>query len=257
MDSIVILKLFLTPTLIALVTLISRRWGPVVGGWIIGLPLTSGPVSLFLALERGTEFASLAIVSTLLGLVATMLYAMTYACMARRFSWRPSIMAALCVNFLGVAALSTVTLTLVSATLLACAAILAALAVVKKADARPVAIRSPRWDLPVRMAVATTIVLLVTALSHSLGPNLSGILSTFPVFISIMAVFTHSANGAESARQFLRGVVIGSFSFVAFGVVVNLTLGHLGLPVVYMLAALAAVGVNGAVMMLFVHARHA
>jgi hypothetical protein len=44
------IKLILTPLAITAIALAGRRWGPAVGGWIAGLPLTSGPVSLYLAL---------------------------------------------------------------------------------------------------------------------------------------------------------------------------------------------------------------
>ena len=53
-----VLKALLAPLLILLATLAGRRWGPGVGGWLAGLPLTSGPVSLILALEQGPEFAA-------------------------------------------------------------------------------------------------------------------------------------------------------------------------------------------------------
>ena len=64
------LKLVLTPALIGVATLVGRRWGQAVGGWLVGLPLTSGPVVLFLALERGTGFAAKATQGSLRGLVA-------------------------------------------------------------------------------------------------------------------------------------------------------------------------------------------
>jgi len=51
---ILALKLVLTPALIAIATLAGRRFGPSISGWLVGLPFTSGPVSLFLALEQGT-----------------------------------------------------------------------------------------------------------------------------------------------------------------------------------------------------------
>jgi len=38
-------KLLLTPALLGLVSLAGRRWGPAVSGWLVGLPLTSGPVA--------------------------------------------------------------------------------------------------------------------------------------------------------------------------------------------------------------------
>ncbi|HET7343490.1 MAG TPA: hypothetical protein VFL90_18640, partial [Methylomirabilota bacterium] len=62
MDSaaILLLKLAATPLLIAGASLAGRRWGPAVGGWLVGLPLTSGPVAVFLALEHGAAFAAAA-----------------------------------------------------------------------------------------------------------------------------------------------------------------------------------------------------
>ena len=46
-----VIKLLLTPILIGMVSLAGRRWGPAISGWFVGLPLTSGPVMLFLALD--------------------------------------------------------------------------------------------------------------------------------------------------------------------------------------------------------------
>jgi hypothetical protein len=48
---ILALKLVVTPALIAAATLVGRRFGPSISGWLVGLPFTSGPVSLFLTLE--------------------------------------------------------------------------------------------------------------------------------------------------------------------------------------------------------------
>ena len=59
------IKLILTPLAITAIALAGRRWGPAVGGWIAGLPLTSGPVSLYLALEQGRTFAATAAVNPL------------------------------------------------------------------------------------------------------------------------------------------------------------------------------------------------
>ena len=53
-----LLKLVARPALILLASLAGRRWGETVGGWFVGLPLTSGPVVFFLALEQGIGFAA-------------------------------------------------------------------------------------------------------------------------------------------------------------------------------------------------------
>jgi len=64
------LKLILTPLFVGGATLVARRFGPRVGGWLVGLPLTSGPVAFYLALEQGTGFAARAPQATLLGQVS-------------------------------------------------------------------------------------------------------------------------------------------------------------------------------------------
>lgn len=48
---VLLLKLTLAPLLVALATLVARRWGPKVGGIVVGLPLSTGPIFLFLAID--------------------------------------------------------------------------------------------------------------------------------------------------------------------------------------------------------------
>src|SRR5512139_2039614 len=83
--SILVFKCLLTPLLMTAATLAARRWGAAVGGWIVGLPITSGPISLFLALEQGPDFAARAAVGTLLGINAVVATLLTYALLARRW----------------------------------------------------------------------------------------------------------------------------------------------------------------------------
>ncbi|MCI0356680.1 MAG: hypothetical protein L0099_16845 [Acidobacteria bacterium] len=84
------LKLTLTPLLIGAVSLAGRRWGPAISGWLVGLPLTSGPVVLFLALEQGREFAAQTARGTLLGLISLAAFCLVYSLLAARSGWRAS-----------------------------------------------------------------------------------------------------------------------------------------------------------------------
>jgi len=87
---ILVFKLILTPSLIAAVTLSGRRWGPGVSGWLIGLPLTSGPVSLILALQNGPPFAAASVVGVLEGVASFCVFCLTYVFCAERFGWAAS-----------------------------------------------------------------------------------------------------------------------------------------------------------------------
>jgi len=95
------------------------------------------------------------------------------------------------------------------------------------------------------MAAATGMVLLITAAATRLGPRWSGLLSPFPVFACVMAIFTQRHGGAGRAHHLLRGVLAGSFAFAAFFVTVGLLLTRLPVVPVYALATGAALAVNG------------
>src|ERR1700737_5259451 len=87
------LKLVLTPALIGGATLAGRRWGQSVGGWLVGLPLTTGPVAFFIALDHGTTFAAAAVVGSLVGAVAEAAFSVAYGWSATRTAWLRALLA--------------------------------------------------------------------------------------------------------------------------------------------------------------------
>lgn len=255
--SVLLLKLILTPTLIALTTLAVRRWGPAVGGWIVGLPLTSGPVSVFLTVEQGPDFAAAAAAATLLGSLSVAAFCLTYAMMSRKHPWQIAILASLCAFFLCVFAFARVTPPLLPTFIATNALIGLTLVVMKPLHTLPPAAPAYWWDIPLRMAAATGMVILVTTLSQQLGPRLSGLFSTFPVFICVMSVFSHKLCGPDSAYLLARGVVVGTFAFIAFFLTVALTVQRWNMLVVYLLALGAAMAVNLGIMLFLARRKHA
>jgi hypothetical protein len=78
-----------------------------------------------------------------------------------------------------------------------------------------------------------------------LGPALAGSLSPIPVFGAILAVFAHRDQGGAAAAQLLRGMVLGSFGFATFLLVVGSLLDRLAIGPTYALASASALGVHG------------
>src|SRR5207237_6917377 len=72
------------PLLIATASLAGRRWGHAISGWLVGIPFTSGPITLFLYLERGPGFAANAALGSMVGVLATAAFAVEFAAVARR-----------------------------------------------------------------------------------------------------------------------------------------------------------------------------
>src|SRR5262249_37107932 len=250
-----LLKLILTPLLIYVATIAARRWGQSIGGWLAGLPLTSGPVSVFLAIERGPEFARRAAEATVLGLAGVAAFCFAYRRAMPSLSPLTAVLLGVGAFILLTLGLAVVPPGLAVATTLSMSALGLTLATFGAPPPQFPAIPSSRWDLPLRMVVATTMVLGITGGAAVLGPRWSGLLSPFPVFASVMTVFAHHSSGRSSAHGVLRGIIIGSFGFAAFFVVLALALKRTTIAVAYGLAAVAAVTVNGATLALLLRAR--
>lgn len=239
-----VLKVLLTPLLIAAASLAGRRWGPAVSGWFVGLPLTSGPIAFFLALDQGVGFAAAAAVGSLAGALAEVAFCLAYVALARR-GW-PAALAGATLAFAVVAAglqRAAPPLALTGAGAIGALAI--ALRLVPGRRATPATPPPPAWDLPARMAITTVLVLVITGSASALGPRLSGVVATFPLYAAILAVFAHRAAPA-AAVQVVRGLLLGLFAFAGFFVVLGALLERAGVAAGFAAATATALGIQGA-----------
>jgi hypothetical protein len=239
------LKLILTPVLIASVTLVGRRWGPSIGGWLMGFPLTSGPVSLLLALQYGLPFAAHAAIGTMAGIGSDCVFCVVYYVFARFTGWFGSSMAAIAGFLLATYLWNVASLPILPSILIVVAAAGIALWFIPRQPVSNGVAEAPKWDMPARMGAAALFVLLLTTFANNLGPQLSGLISPFPVFTTVIAAFTHHQQGAKAAVQLLRGVALGTFAFASFFLVVALLLPGLGMALTYLAAVATTVAING------------
>jgi hypothetical protein len=240
------LKLLLTPLLIGLTSLAGRRWGPRVSGWLIGLPLTSAPVALFLALEQGRPFAAQAAQGVLSGYISLAAFCGAYAWLSFRAGWLPCWLAGWSAFFAITFVLNQAPLPLPLTATLVAGALLLTLRLWPRDAARPDAPRTPAWEIAARMALGAGFVFLLTEAAATLGPRLSGLLSPLPIFATIFAIFTQRFQGPSAARRLLGGVVVSSFAAAVFFVVVAALLVPWGLPATFAAAAAAALLAQGA-----------
>jgi hypothetical protein len=235
--NILLLKLTLTPLLIAAVSLAGRRWGPTVGGLLVALPLTSGPILFFLALERGTPFTVNAALGTLAGLISNVVFALVLAWLVTARPWWVALPVALGAFLACTWALQFVTLPLPLLLGAVWLSLVLALGLLPRGSAKPSAASAPWWDIPGRMIVATSFVLLLTGVATALGPHLSGLLTPFPIFVSVLAIFTARVAGPGPTVQMLRGVLLGLFACSLFFVVLALLLPIASVGLTFPLAA--------------------
>lgn len=239
-------KLLITPLLIGSVTLAGRRWGSIVSGLLIGLPLTSGPISFILALEYGQEFASRSAVGNLAGQISNCVFCLTYVGVARSCSWKISAIASIAAFFTATVVLNLFFWQLWPAlTVLLVFIVFSARLVAHHRLSTPPTI-PPKWDLPARVVCATGLVVLLTAVADTLGPQLSGLISPFPAFSVIFAAFIHAQQGEKSASNLLRGVIVGSGGYATFFAVVGTMLTVHGIATTYLVASVASIATGGA-----------
>jgi hypothetical protein len=229
--------------LIATASLAGRRWGHMISGWLVGIPFTSGPITLFLFLDHGAGFAANAALGSLIGVLATAAFAVEFSAIAKRSGRMvPSFIAGLIAfGLIGAAAqelpIAPLPLYAICAVVLLFAIRLVPPTLVSHG------VHPPRWDLPVRMVVATALVLAITGTASVLGPRLSGLLATIPLYASILAGFGFTQIGPAAAINVWRGLLFGLFGFGAFYLVLAASLESLGL-VAFALALVTAIVVQ-------------
>ncbi|MCQ3929465.1 MAG: hypothetical protein DPW16_03320 [Chloroflexi bacterium] len=239
------LKLLLTPTLISLISLAGRRWGPAISGVLVGLPLTSGPIAFFVALNQGVSFASVTAKGTLAGTISQVAFCVAYTGSAFRFGWMVSVLLSSLAFIASTVILQFLSLPLIPLYLFVVLVLILALRVTAK-DIEPssTAKALPNWDIPVRMMVATTYVVLLTGLAPRIGPHLTGLLSPFPLYAAILAVFAHRLQGPSPAVRVVHGLLIGLFGFASFFLVLSGLLPQVGITASFAAASVTVLTIQ-------------
>jgi hypothetical protein len=232
-------KLILTPLLVASTSVAGRRWGPALSGWLVALPLTSGPIALFIALEAGTDVARQAAGGSLLGASAQVAFAAAYVLASRRLGWSLSLLIA-ALAFFAVAFVVPPMLPVLTYGLLLAAVALFLATLGRRQTAGRGTLSPPAWDIPARVVVATALVLAISSLAPVIGGRFSGILATFPVYAAVLATFAHVTRGPGEASDVLRGLATGLLGFGAFFLALGYLLGVTGIALSF--AGALAVG---------------
>ena len=242
MGNFLLIKLTVTPLLVAGMSLAARRFGPTFGGLIMGLPWMTGPVLFFLALERGDAYLAETARGALLAIPSIAAYSVIYAAVSRWRGWALSLVLA-ALTFTGSGWLmSSVPGAARDVALLAICSLFAAYLSIAKPPPLKGAFSMPWWDIPARMLATAVLVGLITISADYLGPTRSGIASSYPVILTVVVTFTHERWGRDAATTMLRGVMLSLIGFVAFFWVVSTFVVQLGLMKTYILAS--AVGLS-------------
>ena len=253
--NVLVLKLILAPIIIGSASLAGRRWGAAVSGWLVGLPLTSGPVAFFIALSHDRAFAFDVVRGTLSGGFSLIVFSLTYAWVAKRFNWVVSILASVLV-FAGMTILmQNIIIPFVPLFFCVVAIIFVGLWCMPKQENVTPNSTPGKWDIPARIFIGTSFILLITGIAPYIGARLTGLLTTIPLYISILTIFAHRHDGHASANNVLHGLILGLFSFAGFYLVLGLLIMQTSLAVSFGAAIIATLIIQGA-SLLILQQRH-
>lgn len=239
-----LLKIALPPILVAAMSLAARLWGPTIGGLLLGLPWMTGPVLYFLALDKGTAFAVEACIGIELGVVCICAFVLAYG-IASAFARWPICLAAAAGAFAATAwATYGVDLALAMAAAAAATSLLIAYLLLPRPAMSALPAALPWWDIPARALAALALVTVIVLSADLLGPQLSGVVSTYPAMVTVIGAFTHQRWGAAALRHMLRALMLSLLAFVAFFLVVGVTLPTVGLVAAFVLGTAAALPIS-------------
>jgi hypothetical protein len=238
----ILVELLVAPELVAISTLVARRWGTRAGGVVSAFPAIVGPVLLILALAHGRAFAARAANGTLLGLVSLAAFALAYGHAAGGHRWPAAATAGWLAALVTGAAVGGAgsPFGLLIATVALTAACRALPGVGRELTMAP----PRRGEIPVRMASAALLVALLSAVAGALGAVAGGMLAALPVLACVLAVFTHRQQGGPQTVGLLRGMLAGMGSFVLFCQVIALAIVPYGIAPAFTAATGAALVVQ-------------
>lgn len=238
---LLLLKLALVPAAVWLASLAARRWGHAVSGYLGGFPMIGGPITLFLAIDLGPEFAARSALVTLAAVAGQCAHLLTFSFVGRAAG--PAL--ALFSGWAAYAAVSScvgaIPLVPLTALVLAGGGLAVAWRLLPRPKGAATLPAVPPFELRLRLGAALALAAVILFGASALGPTVSGILLSMPITGSIMPPFTLRLYGADSLARLLRGFVTGLTGFVTFFFIVSVAVVPLGVAVAFSLAAAGAV----------------
>ncbi|MDO8874836.1 MAG: hypothetical protein Q8M24_14540 [Pseudolabrys sp.] len=240
-----IVRMAVTAAFLLAATVTAERAGPLIGGLVATLPISAGPIYIFLAIDHGAHFIGVSALGSLVSNGVNIVFALTYALLAQKRSLAISLSGAF-VLWIGLTWLiGFVTWTLAAAILFNL--VVLALALWLSASLRHV--RAPqviaRWhDLVMRAAMVALLVGVVVTLSYHIGPTVSGNLAVFPIVLTSIIIILHRRAGGPATAAVMANAIIGLGGFGVACIFLNLTADWLGAALALVLTLAVSFGCN-------------
>jgi hypothetical protein len=238
-------KMAVTAAFLLAATVTAERAGPLIGGLVATLPISAGPVYIFLALDHDAHFIAQSALGSLTTNALNVVFATVYALLAQKRSLITSLSGAYVAWVALFLVAARVSWTLSLALVVNVAVIAVALWIVHPLrHVRVPAVRARWHDLLMRAAMVAALVGTVVTLSFTIGAAASGSLAVFPIVLTSIIIILHRRIGGPATAAIMANAVIGLGGFGVAIATLHLTAEPLGSPLAMGLALVVAVTCN-------------
>jgi len=209
---------------VIIITIVAEKYGTKIGGILGTLPTTIIVAFVFIALNKGVDFASrsVAVVPAEMGI--NLWFLLIFVIFAHS-----SLITALTNSFIIWAVLSTIlyytdltniyiSFVIFAISMITTFLILEKIIKVKSQDKVKVKYTLPKIFF---RGVLTGVVIMVSVLLANIGEVLSGIFSVFPVILTSTMVITYREHGADFSAGIAKSMIFGCWSVMSYAVVIH------------------------------------
>jgi uncharacterized membrane protein (GlpM family) len=240
-----IVKMAVTAAFLLAATVTAERAGPLIGGLVATLPISAGPVYVFLALDHDSHFIAQAALGSLVTNALNVAFAVAYTLLAQKRSLPLSLAGAFAVWIAMAFSIGKVNWTLPLAAIFNVVIIAVSLWIVHPLRHVRVPPFRARWyDLVLRAAMVAVLVGVVVTLSFTIGPTLSGNLAVFPIVLTSIMLILHRRIGGPATAAIMANAVIGLGGFAIAVTALYFTAERLGSPLALALTLAVSIACN-------------
>jgi hypothetical protein len=230
-------KMAVTAAFVVAATAVAERSGPFLGGFVATLPISAGPVYLFLALDHDASFIAASALASLAANAVTGLFALVYILVAQVRGPLVSLLVTLGFWALAIFTVRSFVWTLPGALMLNAASYAVAVPVARRFRSAQFPPPRRRWyDVPLRAGLVAVLVATVVGLSTRVGPALTGMLAVFPVVLTSLILIFHPRIGGPPTAAILANTLPGLVGFAAALLALHLATVPLGKTAALILA---------------------
>lgn len=209
-----VVRMAMTAAFLIAATVTAERAGPLIGGLVATLPISAGPIYIFLAIDHSAHFVGESALGSMLSNAVNIAFALTYCLLAQKRSLVVSLAGAFLMwgfliwlgNRLQLGLWGTIAANLVFVGI--------ALAVQSMVPH----IHFPRmrtywYDYVLRAGLVALLVGIVVTLSYHIGPAASGNIAVFPIVLTSITIILQPRVGGPATATVLAHAAVGLGGF--------------------------------------------